>query len=85
MSHEGHNSKAGQEELEAIAQRIERLQDEKRIAAKEYGDAIKEVFAEAKGRGYDTAAIKEVLRLRAMSEDKREMLRFYSDVLGVFG
>lgn len=86
MSEEiGHNSKAGREQLEALAQRIERLQDEKRLAVTEYGAAIKEVFAEAKSQGYDTAAIKEVLRLRAMNEDKREMLRFYSDVLGVFG
>lgn len=85
MSEEGHNSKAGREELDAFVQRIERLKDEKRIQAAEYNHAIKEVFAEAKGRGYDTAAIKEIIRLRAMPEEKREMLNFYSDVLGVFG
>jgi uncharacterized protein (UPF0335 family) len=82
---EGHNSRAAHEELEAFIQRIERLKDEKRLAAVEYGDQIKEVFAEAKGRGYDTAAMKEAIRLRAMSTEKREMLHFYSDILGVFG
>lgn len=82
---EGHNSKAGREALDAYVQRIERLKDEKRLQAQEYNDMIKEVFAEAKAEGYDTAAIKEVIRLRAMPQDKREMLNFYSDVLGVFG
>ena len=82
---EGHNSRAGKEALDAFVQRIERLRDEKKIAAQEYGDQIKEVYAEAKAEGYDAAAIKEVIRLRAMPEEKREMLNFYSDVLGVFG
>lgn len=85
MSEQGHNSKAGREELEALVQRVERLKDEKAVQAREYNDAIKEVFAEAKGLGYDTAAMKEAIRLRAMSDEKREMLQFYSDVLGVFG
>lgn len=85
MTEEGHNSRAAQPELEAYVQRIERLKDEKKLAAKEYADQIKEAFAEAKGKGYDTAAIKEVIRLRAMSDEKRDMLNFYSDVLGVFG
>jgi uncharacterized protein (UPF0335 family) len=85
MTTEGHNSMAGRDALDAFVQRVERLKDEKRMAAMEYNDAIKEVFAEAKAEGYDTAAIKEVIRLRAMSEEKREMLNFYSDVLGVFG
>lgn len=85
MTETGHNSKAARDELESFVTRVERLQDEKRIQAKEYSDAIKEVFAEAKGRGYDTAAIREMIRLRAMDEEKRATLSFYSDVLGVFG
>jgi uncharacterized protein (UPF0335 family) len=82
MTTEGHHSRAA---LDAYVQRVERLKDEKKISAVTYNDAIKEVFAEAKAEGYDAAAIKEVIRLRAMSQDKREMLHFYSDVLGVFG
>ena len=35
------------------AQRIERLKDEKAVAVAEYSEAIKEVWAEAKGRGFD--------------------------------
>jgi len=82
MTTEGHNSRAA---LDAYVQRVERLKDEKKLSAATYNDAIKEVFAEAKAEGYDAAAMKEVIRLRAMSQDKREMLHFYSDVLGVFG
>lgn len=85
MTTEGHNSRAAHEELNAFVQRIERLKDEKKLAAQEHNDMIKEVMAEAKGRGYDAAAIREVIRLRAMSDEKRETLNFYSDVLGVFG
>jgi uncharacterized protein (UPF0335 family) len=85
MSDEGHNSRAAHEELEALITRVERLKDEKRLAAQEYSDSIKEVFAEAKSRGYDTAAMKEAMRLRAMSSEKRDMLQFYSEILGVFG
>ncbi len=82
---EGHNIAPARDELQAFIERVERLKDEKAVQAAEYNEAIKEVFAEAKGRGFDTAAMKEAIRLRAMSEEKRETLHFYSDILGVFG
>lgn len=81
----GHNSRAAHDELEAFVARIERLQDEKKVQAQEYSAQIKEVFAEAKGRGYDTSAIREAIRLRAMDDEKRATVGFYADVLGVFG
>ena len=82
MTTKGHNADAA---LNHFIQRIERLKDEKRVQAQEYTDMIKEVFQEAKAEGYDTAAIREVIRLRAMSQEKRETLHFYADRLGVFG
>ena len=85
MTTEGHNSMAAKDELMAFVERVERLKAEKRDAAAEFNDQIKEVFQEAKGSGYDTAAMKEAIRLRAMGKDKRAMVSFYSDVLGVFG
>jgi uncharacterized protein (UPF0335 family) len=82
----GHNSKAATpDELLSYAQRIERLTDEKKLAAKEYGDSIKEVWAEAKNRGYDAKALKEVIRIRAMDEDTRSTIGFYADVMDIFG
>lgn len=85
MTEQGHNSMAARDELMAFVERVERLKAEKRDAAAEFNEQIKEVFQEAKGSGYDTAAMKEAIRLRAMDEDKRAMVSFYSDVLGVFG
>ena len=85
MSAPGHNSTATKDELLGYAQRIERLKDEKAVAVAEYSDAIKEVWAEAKGRGLDVKALGEVLRVRAMSDEQREMTRFYFDVADVFG
>ena len=81
----GHNSKvAATDELQGYAQRIERLTDEKKLAVAEYGEAIKEVWTEAKRRGYDVKALKEVIRIRAMDEDIRTTIGFYADILDVF-
>ncbi len=84
MSEPGHNSAAARDELMAFVQRVERLKDEKKNAAAEYSDAIKEVYAEAKSRGYDKAAMNEVMRMRAKSDDQRQIVSFYFDVLDIF-
>ena len=49
---------AGQ--LRAFIERIERLEEEKKTIA----DDIKEVYAEAKGTGFDTKAMRTIIRLR---------------------
>lgn len=89
MTEIGHNSgdtqRAAKDELEAFALRIERLIDEKKLAAAEHNDQIKEVWAEAKGRGYDKKALSAVLRLRAMNDDDLAIVKLYGDALGVFG
>lgn len=84
MAEAGHNSTATKDELLGYAQRVERLKDEKKNATMEYNDAIKEVWAEAKGRGFDKKALGEVLRMRAMSDEQRQLVEFYLDVAGVF-
>lgn len=48
------------EELRQFIERIERLEEEKQSIA----DDIKDVFGEAKSRGYDTKAMKTIVRLR---------------------
>jgi len=81
----GHNSKVAEtDNLLAFAQRIKRLSDEKKLAAQEYSDSIKEVWTEAKGQGYDVKALKEVIRIRAMDEGTRTTIGFYADALDVF-
>ena len=71
-------------ELSSFAQRIERLRGEKRLKNAEYAEDIKNVWAEAKGRGYGKKALEPVLKLRDLSSDDRAMVSIYADRLGVF-
>lgn len=57
----GHNN-----QLASIVQRIERLNDEK----SEIAEQIKDVFLEAKGNGFDVAALREIIRIRAKDQAK---------------
>ena len=54
-------------ELRQFIEQYEHLEAEQ----KDIADQPKEVMAEAKGRGYDTKAMREVLRLRKMKPDDR--------------
>lgn len=69
--------------LRAFIGRIERLEEEKQTIA----DDIKEVFAEAKGTGFDTTAMRTVIRLRkkdaAERQEQEAMLEIYMNALGV--
>ena len=57
-----------QDQLRAFIERIERLEEEKQAIA---GD-IKEVYAEAKGNGFDVKALRAVVRIRKQDENKRK-------------
>ena len=59
---------AGQ--LKSIVERIERLEEDKKVIA---GD-IKEVYAEAKANGFDTKVLKAIITLRRMDPNERETL-----------
>lgn len=59
---------AGQ--LRSYVERIEKLEEEKKTLSED----IKGVYAEAKGNGFDTKALKQVIRLRAMDPDVRKEL-----------
>lgn len=54
-------------ELRQFIEQYEQLASEKQDIAEQQ----KEVMSEAKGRGYDTKAMKEVIRLRKMNPDDR--------------
>lgn len=55
------------DQLRTIIERIERLEEEKKTIA----DDIKDVIGEAKGLGYDTKAIRTIIRLRKKDEAER--------------
>ena len=67
MTH-GHNSTAADERLRLLIERIERLEEEK----KGISDDIRDVYAEAKAMGYDTKALRQVVRLRKQDRQERE-------------
>ena len=81
MSEEGHNS-AG-EQLRLLIERIETLEEEKRSVA----DDIKDIYTEAKARGYDAKILREVVRLRKMAKDDRNehfaLLDTYAKAIGM--
>ena len=64
-------------------ERIERLAEEKQALA----DDIAEVYSEAKGSGFDTKTIREVVRLRKLDSAERQeraaMLDLYMSSLGM--
>jgi uncharacterized protein (UPF0335 family) len=71
------------EELKQFVERIERLEEEK----KGISEDIREVFAELKGRGFDTKAVRAIVRLRAKDASEREeeeaILDLYKQALGL--
>jgi uncharacterized protein (UPF0335 family) len=71
------------EQLRSYIERYERLEAEKQDIA----DQQKEVLAEAKGCGYDTAILREIIKLRKMDPqdraEKEAILQIYLDALGL--
>jgi uncharacterized protein (UPF0335 family) len=72
---------AGQ--LKSLIERIERLEEEKTALA---GD-IREVYAEAKGTGFDTKAMRQIVRIRKIDQAERQeqeaILDLYLHALGM--
>jgi len=70
-------------QLKSFIERIERLEEEKA----EVADQIREVFAEAKGTGFDIKIIRQVLKIRKMETQERqeqeELLDLYLTALGM--
>lgn len=70
------------DQLKALVERIERLEEEKAALAED----IKEVYAEAKGHGFDTKILRKVVRIRKMDAAERsteeEMLDLYLSAVG---
>lgn len=77
----GHNSTA--EQLKSVVERIERLEEER----KGLGADVREIYAEAKGNGFDPKILRQIIRLRRMAESDRreqeELLDTYLSALGM--
>jgi uncharacterized protein (UPF0335 family) len=71
--------------LRSFIERIERLEEEKAALAAD----IREVYAEAKGDGFDVKTMRQIVRLRKMeSSDRAEqeaLLDLYKTALGLTG
>lgn len=77
------NSLSGRDELRSFVERIERIEaDEKALK-----DDKKELFAEAKGRGYDTKILRSIISERKRDPDdiaEEESIReLYREALGM--
>jgi len=70
----GHNLVAG-DELQLLVERIETMEQEKKNVTED----IKDVYLEAKSRGFDAKIIRQIVRLRAMDPDKRQEERYLVD------
>lgn len=71
------------DELRLLIERVERLEEEKKAMA----DDIRDVYAEAKARGYDGKAMRAIVRLRKMETSARQeaeaILETYKNALGM--
>lgn len=86
----GTEARAGEEvsgvatgQLRSLIERIERLEEEKAALSAD----IREVYAEAKGQGFDAKIMRQVVRLRKMDRHERmeqeTLLDLYLDALGM--
>ena len=71
------------DQLKAVIERIEKLEEEKKATS----DDIKDVYAEAKGNGFDVTALRTIVRLRKQDVDERKeqeaVLETYMHALGM--
>jgi uncharacterized protein (UPF0335 family) len=76
-------TRVAKDQLKAFVERIERLEEEKKVIA----DDIRDVYGEAKANGYDTKALRAVVKMRKQdSEERKEqeaILEVYLQALGM--
>jgi uncharacterized protein (UPF0335 family) len=76
-------ARIAKDHLKAFVERIERLEEEKKTIS----DDIRDVYAEAKANGFDTKALRVVIRMRKEDVDERKeheaILETYLHALGM--
>lgn len=80
---QGHNSGISNERLRSIVQRIERLEEDKAAVAED----IREIYAEAKGVGYNVKTVRAIVKARKIELAKRreqlELFDLYAAAIGM--
>ncbi len=76
-------SEISADRLRSLIKRIEKLEEDKAAI----GEDLKEVYSEAKGTGFDTKIIRQIVRLRKVEVEKRreqeELLDLYMSAIGM--
>jgi uncharacterized protein (UPF0335 family) len=71
------------DQLKAIIERIEKLEEEKR----ELSEDIKDVYGEAKGNGFDVKVLRKIISIRKLDKDERQeqdaIMELYLSALGM--
>lgn len=77
------NDSVAQDQIRAFVERVERFNEE----IKALNDDKKEIFAEAKGNGFDIPALKHVIKLRAQDHadrmEREALVELYMSALGM--
>lgn len=83
VTDESPSTSFAKDQLKAIIERIERLEEEKKTIS----DDIRDVYAEAKGNGFEVKALRTIVRLRKQDADERRehetILETYMHALGM--
>ena len=80
---EAPTTRFAKDQLKAIIERIERLEEEKKAIS----DDIRDVYAEGKGNGFDVKALRAIVRLRKQDpnehQEQETILQTYMQALGM--
>jgi uncharacterized protein (UPF0335 family) len=83
VSGEDPATRFAKDQLKSIVERVERLEEERKTIA----DEVREIYAEAKGNGYDVKALRTIVRLRKQDANERAeaetILESYMQALGM--
>ena len=71
------------EKLRSLVERVERLEEEKKSLTSNIG----EIYAEAKGDGFDVKIIRKLVTMRRLEkevlEEQQQKIELYADALGM--
>lgn len=78
-----HESEISGNRLKSFIERVERLEEEKKVLAED----IRDVYGEAKGTGFDPKIMRKIVSLRKTNLEKRreeqELLDLYMSAIGM--